>query len=253
MALSRLAVAGVRRGHGVVRSAAAGPYRRSRIDQVTPALDPPSTWLSNAEFSRTGVVNSGYLLPLATTRKSGLHERAPPRGVGKRMVEPGPVRDGRVDGDVLQRGLAGPDLRVRQRLACVRAPVVAHRSLEPMASPGRSPSLVNTNPQFDPPPRRLRRPGGPEWLRPGSTAAPLASSAMTPPPNPVEPAVSSLEALMQRPGRALLATIAAIKVARLLYHGLVEPIARWGQLCWCPGRLLWLLHANLRPRSGSIV
>jgi hypothetical protein len=76
---------------------------------------------------------------------------------------------------------------------------------------------------------------------------------MTPSPNPVEPAVSSQEALRPRPGRAHLDEMAAIKAARPLHHGLAEPIAGRGRPWWCPGRLSRLLRALLRPESGSIV
>ena len=55
----------------------------------------------------------GVALAVCDDAKGGLHERALPRGVGERAVEPGPVRGGRVDGDVLQRSLVGPDLRTR--------------------------------------------------------------------------------------------------------------------------------------------
>ena len=134
------------------------------------------------------------------------------------------------------------------------SPLVAHR-LRPdraCASPRRSPSLVNTISQLGPPPRRPRRPSGPEWPHPGNAVPPSASSAMTPSPHPVEPTVSSRAALRPRPGRALLAEMAATKVARLLHHGLVDQIAGRGWLCWCPGRLLRLLHALLRPGRWSI-
>ena len=47
--------------------------------------------------------------------------------------------------------------------------------------------------------------------------------------------------------------MAAIKVAYILQHCLIEPIAGHGRPCWCPGRLLRLLHADLQPGSGSIV
>jgi hypothetical protein len=100
---------------------------------------------------------------------------------------------------------------------------------EPMTSPRRSPGLVQTNSwrpfrKF----RDARRPSGRSGPRPGSTDAPLASPAIAPPPNPSDPVHSSSEALRPRSGRALLARMAAIKAARLLHHGFVEPIAGRG-------------------------
>ena len=63
---------------------------------------------------------------------------------------------------------------------------------------------------------------------------------------PVGPAVSSRVAPRPRPGRAHLATAATTKPARVLLHGVVEPIAGRGRLRWCPGRLG---HSVPRDRS----
>ena len=127
------------------------------------------------------------------------------------------------------------------------------RSLEPTTSPRQSPNRVNTNTQLDPQPRQLRRPGGPKWPCPGSTVPPSASSAMTPPPNPVEPSASAREAQRHHTDRSVLVAMATLKVAHLLNYDLVKTIAMQGQFCWCPGRLVWLLSADLQPGSGSIV
>ena len=85
----------------------------------------------------------GVALTVSDNKKGRLHKCAPLSGVVEHAVKPGPVVSVRVGVDVLQRGLVGQELRARQRLACVRAPVVAHRSLGPMASSGQSPSFVD--------------------------------------------------------------------------------------------------------------
>ena len=85
---------------------------------------------------------------------------------------------------------------------------------------------------------------------------------MTPSPNPVEPTVSDREALRHRPGRALLAAMTAMKVARLLHHSFVEPIFGQGWLFWCPGLAVlvivrqstagkWLYRPSKRPEAGK--
>ena len=102
---------------------------------------------------------------------------------------------------------------------------------EPGMSPRHSPDLLQTNlwRSF----RKFRdayRPSGRGGPCPGNTETPLASPVMAPQPNPSDPVFLSLEALRPRPSRALLAEMAAIKVARLLHHRLVEPIAGRSQL-----------------------
>ena len=82
---------------------------------------------------------------------------------------------------------------------------------------------------------------------------PLVSPVIQTLPNPVDPTVSSLGVPRYHPGRTLLAAMVAMKLARLRCHSLAEPIAGRGQLCWCPGWLLWLLYADLRPGGGFIV
>ena len=104
-------------------------------------------------------------------------------------------------------------------------------SIEPVTSPRRSPGLVQANSWR--PFRNFRvacRPSGRGGRRPGNTEIPLASPAITPPPDPPDPAFLSLEALRPRPSRALLAKMTAIKAVRPLHHRLVEPIAGRSQL-----------------------
>ena len=62
-ASSRLVVTGVRRGHGVVHSTAAGPYRRSQIDQVAPAILNIPNWHSReaSSYRERNVLFGGYL------------------------------------------------------------------------------------------------------------------------------------------------------------------------------------------------
>jgi hypothetical protein len=91
---------------------------------------------------------------------------------------------------------------------------------------------------IDPLPPKICHPSGTEWPQPGSTAATLASCAMTLLPNPVKPTVSAREALRNCPGEALSIVMAAMNIACLLYHDLVEPIAGRGWPCWRPRRLL---------------
>ena len=55
-----------------------------------------------------------------------------------------------------------------------------------------------------------------------------------------------------RPGRAHLAAVATTKAARLLHHGVVEPIAGRGRLHWYPGRPWQLPRALVRPGSCFI-
>ena len=74
---------------------------------------------------------------------------------------------------------------------------------------------------------------------------------MTPSPTPVEPVVSSQDALWPRPSRALLNEMAAMKAARLLHHGLVETITgRVGFVGVLGGRIGY--YARCFGREGGL-
>ena len=73
----------------------------------------------------------------------------------------------------------------------------------------------------------------------------VASSASRMTPRPAEPTVLPQEGPGPRRGRWLFAMMVAVKAARLLHHGLTEPIAGRGRLCWCPGRPWQLCRAHL--------
>jgi hypothetical protein len=87
----------------------------------------------------------------------------------------------------------------------------------------------------------------------GSTAPPVASPVITLPPTPADPAFLSREALRPCLGRTPLATMTAVKVARALHRGLVEPTAGQGWLSGCPGRLLSKFPARNCRRGRRIV
>ena len=98
-----------------------------------------------------------------------------------------------------------------------------------------------------------RRPSGRVVPHLGSAMASMASLVIVPPPKPADCAFLSREALRPAPGRTLLATMVAVKVARGLHHDLVGPTDGQGWLGLCPGRLLSKTPHHYRRRGRRIV
>ena len=78
---------------------------------------------------------------------------------------------------------------------------------------GRTRPCIQRLMAVDPPPPQNRYPSRTRWPQPGNTVAPLTSSVMTLQVNPVKFVVPAREVLRNRPIRALLAVLAAMKVA----------------------------------------